>query len=89
MAKNRTSQEEKAWKKSRGFEEKNKRKLCDAFEDAGKRMLQFLEDSEDLKVRQSESPEEAGHMLFQIFRQEENEVYIARWDAQLKGLVEL
>ena len=33
-----------------------------------------------------------GQKLFQIFRQEENEVYIAslaRWDTQLKGLVEL
>ena len=35
---------------------------------------------------------ERDHKLFQIFRQEENEVYIvslARWDTQLKGLVEL
>ena len=35
---------------------------------------------------------ERGKKLFQIFRQGENEVYIAssaRWDAQLKGLVEL
>ena len=35
---------------------------------------------------------ERGQKLFQIFRQEENEVYIAslaRWDTQLKGLVEL
>ena len=35
---------------------------------------------------------EGGQKLFQIFRQEENEVYIsslARKDTQLKGLVEL
>ena len=35
---------------------------------------------------------ERGQKLFQIFREEENEVYIARlsrWDTQLKGLVEL
>ena len=35
---------------------------------------------------------ERGQKLFQIFRQEENEVYIAslaRWDPRRKGLVEL
>ena len=35
---------------------------------------------------------EGGQKLFQIFRQGENEVYIAslaRWNTQLKGLVEL
>ena len=35
---------------------------------------------------------ERGDKLFPIFRQEDNQVYIAsltRWDAQLKGLVEL
>ena len=35
---------------------------------------------------------ERGQKLFQIFRQEENEVYIAslaRWDTQLKGSVEM
>ena len=35
---------------------------------------------------------ERGQKLFQIFRQEENDVYIAtlaRWNTQLKGLVEL
>ena len=35
---------------------------------------------------------ERGQKLFGIFRQGENEVYIAnlaRWDTQLKGLVEL
>ena len=76
-------------------------------------MLEYLEDSEDLKVglselkEQLETPEEAGFSimqivkqarneggpkLFQIFRQEENEVYIAssaRWNTQLKGFVEL
>ena len=59
------------------------------------------------ELEQLETPEEAcfsfmqfakrarnerGQKLFQIFRQEENEVYIAslaRWDTQLKGLVEL
>ena len=58
-------------------------------------------------IEQLETPEEAGvsimqlakqarnergQKLFQIFRQEENEMYIAslaRWDTQLKGLVEL
>ena len=57
------------------------------------------------ELEQLETPEEAcfsfmqfakqarngrGQKLFQIFRQEENEVYIAslaRWDIQLKGLV--
>ena len=38
-----------------------------------------------------EARNERGQKLFQIIRQEENEVYIAclaRWDTQLKGLVE-
>ena len=109
----RTSQEEEAWKGSRRLEEEDERKWCAAFEDAAKRLVKPLEDSEDLKVglgelkEQLETPEEAsfsivqitnqarnerGQKLFQIFRQEENEVYIAssaRCDTQLKGLVEL
>ena len=35
---------------------------------------------------------ENGHKIFEIFRQDEEEVYIAslsRWNEQLKGLVEL
>ena len=43
-----------------------------------------------MKMRQARN--ERGQKLFQILRQEENEVYIAslaRWDRQLKGLVEL
>ena len=39
-----------------------------------------------------EARNERGQKLVQIFRREENEVYIAslaRWDTQLKGLVEL
>ena len=98
---------------SQGHEEEDKRKWFAAFEDTAKKMLKYLEDSEDLKVvltelkEQLESPEEAGisimqiaqqartgrdQKLIQIFRQEENKVYIAslaRWDTQLKGLVEL
>ena len=90
----------------------DERKRCAAFEDAAKRMLKYLEDSEDVKVELSELKEqletpvetgisimqiaeqarnERGQMLFQIFRQGE-EVYIAslaRWDTQLKRLVEL
>ena len=91
----------------------DKRKWFAAFEDAARKMLKYLVDSEDVKVglgelkEHLEAPEEAdisimqiakqamnerGQKLFQIFRQEENEVYIAslaRWDTQLKGLVEL
>ena len=103
--------QEKAWKESRGIEVEDKRKRCVAFEDAARRMLNYLEDSEDLKVglselkEQLEMREEAGFCklpsrqgmreakkLFETFRQEENEVYIAslaRRDTQLNGLVEL
>ena len=104
---------EKAWKKSQGLEEEDKRKWRTAYENAAREMLKYLEDNEDVKVdlgelkEQLETPEEAGisimqiakqtrnercPKLFQIFRQGENEVYIvsvARWDTQLKGLVEL
>ena len=41
--------EEKAWKESQGLEE-HKRRWCAACEDAAKKMLTYLEDSEDLKV---------------------------------------
>ena len=106
----RKSQEEKAGKESQGLEEEDKRK---SYEDAARKILKYLEDSEDLKVglsefkEQLETPEGASisimqiakqatkrerEKLFQIFRQEENEVYIAssaRWGPQLKGLVEL
>ena len=91
----------------------NKRKWFASNEDAAKKMLKYLQDSEDVKVclreleEQLEYPEEAGisfmqiakqsrnergPKIFQIFGQEENEVYIAslaRWDTHLKGLVEL
>ena len=107
------SQEDKAWKECREFGVEDERKGCVAFEEAAKRMLKYLEESEDLKVclselkEQLETPEEAGfsmmqiaqqarnergQKLFEIFRQGENEVYIAnlaRWDTQLKGLAEL
>ena len=46
----RKSQEEKAWKKSQGLEEEDKRKWFAVNEDAAKKMLKYLEDSEDLKV---------------------------------------
>ena len=93
--------------------EEDKRKWFAAYEDAAKKMLKYLEDSEDLKVSLSELKEqlgsleeagisimqiakqagpERGQKLFHIFMQQENEVYIAslaRWDTQLKGLVEL
>ena len=72
--------------------------FCSLCEDAAKKMLKYLEDSEDLDVgiselkEQLETPEETdftimqnakqarnerGQKLFQIFRQEENDVYIA------------
>ena len=94
----RKPQEEKAWKESQGLEEEDKRMCSAANEDAAKKMLKYLEDSEGSKVslgevkEQLESLEEAGisimkiakqarnergQQLFQIFRQEETEVYIA------------
>ena len=98
----RKAQEEKAWKESPRHEEEDKRKRFAAFEEAAKEMLKYLEDSEELKVglselkEQLETPEQArkegGQKLSEIFRQGENEVYIAsmaRWDTQSKGLVEL
>ena len=97
----------------KGLEEEDERKWCTAHEDAAKKALKYLVDSEDVKVGPSELKEhletleeacisimqiakqarnERGQKLFQIFRQEENEVYIAslaRSDTQLEGLVEL
>ena len=69
------------------------RKRLTAYEDVPKRMLKYLEDSEDLKVglgeEQLESLEEAdcakqarnerGQKLFQIFWKEEKEENIASW----------
>ena len=85
-----------------------------AFEKTAKRMLRYLEDSEDVKVgvtelqEQLEISEEAGvstrqiaqqaathengQKIFEHFRQGEEGSCIAslaRWNAQLKGLVEL
>ena len=101
------------WKESLGLEEEDKREWVAANEDTAKKMMKYLEGSEDLKVslgelkEQLESPQgagdsvkqiakqarhERGKKLFQMFRQEEKEVYIAslaRWNTQLKGLVEL
>ena len=71
----RKLQEEKAWKESRGIEEEYKRKRHAAFEDAARRMLKFLEDTEDLKVgfselkEQLETPEETGISIMQISEQ--------------------
>ena len=51
-------------------------------EDAGISVMQIAK----------QAKQERGQKLFQIFRREENEVYVAslaRWDTQLKGLVEL
>ena len=45
----RKSQEEKAWKESQGLGEEDKRKWCAAFEDAAKKMLKYLDDSEDFE----------------------------------------
>ena len=70
---------EKAWKESRGTKVEDKRKRCVAFEDAARRMLNYLEDSEDLKVglselkEQLEMPEEAGFSIMQIAQQARDE----------------
>ena len=53
-----------------------------AFEEAGFSIMQIAQQARN----------ERGQKLFETFRQGENEVYIAsaaRWDTQLKGLVEL
>ena len=58
-----------------------------------KEQLETLEEAGDSVMQiAKQARNERGQKLFQIFRQEENEVYIAhlaRWDTQLKGLVEL
>ena len=46
----RKPQEEKAWKESQELEEEDKRKWFAANEDTAKKMLKYLQDSEDLKV---------------------------------------
>ena len=53
----RKSKEGKAWKESRGLDEEDKRKGFAAIEDAARRMLKYLEDSEDVKVGLSELKE--------------------------------
>ena len=56
---------------------------------SAKRMLRYLEDSEDLKLGVTELQEQLG--ISEIFRQGEEDVCIAslaRWNAHLKGLVE-
>ena len=55
--------------------------------------LESLEEA-GISIMQSakQARNERGQKLFQIFRQEENEVYmpsLAGWDTQMKGLVEL
>ena len=72
--------EETAWKDRQEREEEDRRKWFAAYEDAEtKRMLKYLEDSEDLRVslrelkEQLESPEEAGISFMQIAQQARNE----------------
>ena len=55
------SQEENAWKESRGLEEEDKRMRCAAFEDAAERMLKYPEDSEDVNVGLGELKEQLGN----------------------------
>ena len=75
----RKPQEEKAWKESQSAEVGDRRKWLAAHEDVAKRMLKYVEDSEDLKVslreskEQLESPEEAGISIMQIAKQARNE----------------
>ena len=70
---------EKAWKKSQGLEEEDKRKWRTAYENAAREMLKYLEDNEDVKVdlgelkEQLETPEEAGISIMQIAKQTRNE----------------
>ena len=59
-----------------------------------KEQLETPKDAVAISVMQiaKQARNERRQKLFQIFRQEENAVYIASlalWDAQLKGLVEL
>ena len=73
----RKSQAEKVWKETRGLEEEHKR--CDAFVDAPKRMMKYLEDSEDVNVglgelkEQLETPEESCISFMQIAKQARKE----------------
>ena len=72
-----------------------------AFENVGKEMLRYLENSEELKVGITELQEQlwyswrgmkGNQKVFEILWQEEEEscpASWARWDAQWKGLVEL
>ena len=46
----RKPKEENAWKESHGFEEEDRRKWCAANQDAAKKMMKYLEDTEDLTV---------------------------------------
>ena len=56
-----------------------KRKRCASFDDAAKRMLKYLEDSEDVKVGRGElkeqwrTPEETGISVMQIAKQARKE----------------
>ena len=63
----RKRQEEKAWKESQGLEEEDKRKWFAAYEDAAKKMLKYLEVSEDLKESQRELKEQCNLQKKQVF----------------------
>ena len=71
----------------------DRRRRSIAFEKTAKIMLRYRVDSEDLKVgvtelkEQVEKSEEAGVSIRQIAKQAI--ASLARWNAQLKGLVEL
>ena len=77
------------------------RKRRVAIEETAKRMLGYLEDSEDLKVgiselkEQLETPEEEGRSIMQTkhARNEKGQkmciASLARWNTQLKSPVEL
>ena len=64
---------------ARGKSLEDKRKRCAAFEDASKRMLKYLEDSEDVKMglselkEQLETPEETGISIMQIAKEARKE----------------
>ena len=81
----------KAWKESRGLEEEGKRKRCAACEDAARRMLRYLEDSEELKVspselkEQLETPEEAGFSIMQMAKQARNERSQKLFEINMQG----
>ena len=63
----RTPQEEKAWKESQGLEEEDKRKWFAANADAAKKMVKYLEDSEDLKVSHRKLKEQLNLQKKQVF----------------------